>query len=169
MIHTPKCMTTVIGPQARRSRVTITEPTDADTPRVLEMVGRCSRTSLFHRFHGFTDGVESARALLAGTDTLVAWSNERCVGMATLARAGDGTADLGVLVEDDWQRRGVGSRLIAAAVDAATRGGTAVVQAEVLGDDGFIVALLRRIGPINVTSGSGGYSVTLDLTDRLSA
>jgi len=43
------------------------------------------------------------------------------------------------------------------------------VQAEVLGDDGFIVALLRRIGPINVTSGSGGYSVTLDLTDRLSA
>jgi len=91
------------------------------------------------------------------------------VGMATLARAGDGTADLGVLVEDDWQRRGVGSRLIAAAVDAATRGGTAVVQAEVLGDDGFIVALLRRIGPINVTSGSGGYSVTLDLTDRLSA
>jgi predicted N-acetyltransferase YhbS len=161
-------MTTVITPQVGPV-VTIAAPTEADTPLVLEMVGRCSRTSLFHRFHGFTDAVESARTLLARTDTLVAWNDERCVGMATLARAGDGTADLGVLVEDDWQRRGVGSRLIAATLDAASRDGTEAVHAEVLGDDGFIVALLRRVGPVRVTSGTGGYSVTVDLTDRLSA
>jgi GNAT superfamily N-acetyltransferase len=161
-------MTTVIDPQAGPG-ITISAPGAADTPLVLDMVGRCSRTSLFHRFHGFTDAVASARALLARTDTLLAWKDGRCVGMATLARVDDGTADLGVLVEDEWQRRGVGSRLIAATLDAAGRHGTAAVHAEVLGDDGFIVALLRRVGPVRVTSGTGGYSVTVDLTDRLCA
>jgi GNAT superfamily N-acetyltransferase len=162
-------MTSVIDAQAAPPPVTIGEPTDADTPLVLDMVGRCSRSTLFHRFHGFTDAVDSTRALLARTETLVAWRDATCVGMATLAPAGDGTADLGVLVEDNWQRQGVGSRLIAAALETARRTGTCVVHAEVLGDDGFIVALLRRIGPIRVTSARGGYSVTLDLTDCLSA
>ena len=156
-------MTTVIAGQAPGPRVSIAEATEADTPLVLDMVGRCSKASLFHRFHGFTDAVESTRTLLNRSDTLVAWSDSTCVGMATLARAGDGTADLGVLVEDRWQRRGVGSRLIAAVLEAARRRGTSTVHADVMGDDAFLVALLRRIGPLNVRPETGGFSVTLDL------
>jgi hypothetical protein len=51
------------------------------------MLGRCSRTSRYRRFHGVTDGVAYARSLAGRTDheSLAAWAGSRCVGVATLA------------------------------------------------------------------------------------
>ena len=72
------------------------------------MLTRCSQATLVRRFHGFTDGVAYTRALFRNQpngDTFVAWYGSCCVAVATLGVDANGIADLGVLVEDAWQRR----------------------------------------------------------------
>jgi GNAT superfamily N-acetyltransferase len=138
----------------------------ADTPAVLAMLGRCSPGTLFHRFHGPSDGVVYIQALLARQsmdETLVAWYGEACVGLATLSRDREGLSHLGVLVEDAWQRRGVGRRLVSTLLGAARSHGVRQVHADVLGEDRFVVEALRRAGSMTATIASGTYSVDIDL------
>ena len=131
---------------------------------ILKMVGRCSPSSLFHRFHGITDGSAYVRNLAATSDheTLTAWSGARCVSVATLARS---TCDheLGVLVEDDWQRRGIGTELLTCLVASARARGIDQIVADVLGEDSFVLSALRRVGPLVVTLEWGVYTVRVAL------
>ena len=166
-------MTTVMTIQApgtapgAMAEVSVLRPAASDTAAVLAMLGRCSRASLYHRFHGFTDGTAYFAALLrdqpAG-QTLLAWSRSTCVGVATLGTGATGVVDLGVLVEDAWQRRGIGTRLMASLLDGARARGVTTVHADVLADDVFILRVLRRIGPLTVSIESGSYSVDIDLS-----
>ena len=99
------------------------------------MLGRCSSMTLYHRFHGITDGVAYARHVLAnadGHDSYLAWSEDRCVGVGSL-HVGEDQAEIGVLVEDSWQRRGVGTALLAALVGRARRCDLSSLRADVLG------------------------------------
>jgi GNAT superfamily N-acetyltransferase len=151
------------------AEVTFLRPAASDTQAVLAMVGRCSRASLFHRFHGFTDGVAYFAALLRDSpanETLLAWSGSACVGVATLGVSAAGIVDLGVLVEDAWQRRGIGTRLIASLLGSARARGVATVHADVLVDDVFILPILRGIGPLRVSIESGSFSVDIDLSSQ---
>ena len=131
---------------------------------LLEMVGRCSPSSLFHRFHGITDGTAYVRHLVAtpGHETLTAWSDARCVGVATLARSGC-DRELGVLVEDGWQRRGIGTELLTRLVASARARGIDEIVADVLGEDGFVLSALRRVGPVVVTLEWGVYTARVAL------
>ncbi len=107
-----------------------------------------------------------ARSLLgdpAEHETLLAWSCSSCIGIATLAFGSTSTADLGVLVEDAWQCRGVGTRLVASLVLAALRRAITTVHADVLCDDLFILQTLRRMGPLTVSSHVGTFSVDVHL------
>jgi N-acetylglutamate synthase-like GNAT family acetyltransferase len=137
-----------------------------DTPAVLAMLDRCSPATLFHRFHGPSDGVVYTRALLARQsvdETLVAWHERACVGLATLSRDSEGTSHLGVLVEDAWQRQGVGRQLVSTLLAQARAKGVRQVHADVLGEDRFIVEALRPAGSMTVAIASGTYSVDIDL------
>lgn len=130
------------------------------------MAARCSPTTLFHRFHGVTDGVAYFRALLgdhAEHETHIAWYHSRCVGMATIAPNTEGAADLGVLVEDRWQRRGIGSRLVASMLAGAQERGLTTLHADVLSDDVFIIEALRRIGRLSVSVELDAVSVDINL------
>ena len=83
--------------------------------------------------------------------TLLAWYRSACVGVATLGIGATGIFDLGVLVEDAWQRRG--RRNPADGVCARQRSGEgcdAPCTPMSLGDDRFILQALRRIGPLTV-------------------
>ncbi len=178
MIHTLQYMTSVMTVQGadhadRVSRaswspgglIQLVPARPADTPAVLEMMARCSRSTLFHRFHGYTDGVKYTRVLLSGRSghqTLVAWRNGSCVGLATLS-IDEGLTHLAALVEDAWQRRGVGSRMVGVLLAGARTSGITSVHADVLGEDEFILRLLRGIGPLKVSFDSGTYSVDVDL------
>jgi GNAT superfamily N-acetyltransferase len=170
-------MTTVIAPQApvRRpfeaerpggSGVELEALTRADEAAVAAMVHRCSRQTLFRRFHSYTDGHAYLRSLF-GDDwrqpTLLAWYGTVCIGVGSLGGDSAASADLGVLVEDSWQRRGVGSRLVSALFDVARAAGMTRVHADVLGDDQFILRTLRRFGPLTVSLSTGTYSVDIDL------
>jgi GNAT superfamily N-acetyltransferase len=151
------------------AEVTVRPPAVSDTDALLAMLARCSRASLFHRFHGFTDGVAYFAALLPERPddrTLLAWSGSTCVGVATIGVDATGLLDLGVLVEDAWQRRGIGTRLITALLDDARTKGATTVRADVLADDAFILRVLRRIGPLTVSVEHGSLSIGIDLTGR---
>jgi GNAT superfamily N-acetyltransferase len=149
------------------AEVEILRPTASDIEAVLAMLGRCSRASRFHRFHGFTDGVAYFAALLRDRPddhTLLAWSGRVCVGVATLGVGTTGVVDLGVLVEDAWQRRKIGTRLIASLLDEARAKGLATVHADVLVDDAFILQALRRIAPLSVSADRGSLLIDIDLS-----
>ncbi|MGO8860446.1 MAG: N-acetyltransferase family protein [Acidimicrobiales bacterium] len=157
---------------ARRARdrctadVTVLTATASHTQAVLAMLARCSRTTLFHRFHGFTDGVAHTRALLVDRPsdlTLIARHHSDCVGLATLGLDGKGNGELGVVVEDVWQRRGVGTQLVASLLGRSRAKGVATLHADVLGDDLFILRRLGRIGPLTWSVELGTISVDVDL------
>jgi GNAT superfamily N-acetyltransferase len=146
--------------------VTVKPIGPADLPAVVSMVGRCSLTSLFHRFHGPSDGLAYTRALFGRKSTepaFVAWNGVTCIGVASLGRDDEGIRHVGVLVEDAWQRRGVGSLLVAALLDQARAEGAPNVHADVMGEDRFLVEALRRSGPLRVSIQSGTFSVDIDL------
>lgn len=77
------------------------------------------------------------------------------MGVATLGVGATGIFELAVLVEDGWQRQGVGTRLTASLLDSARARGVTGIHADVLGDDQFILRALRRIGPLTVSIESG--------------
>src|SRR4029079_12902629 len=88
---------------------TVLRPAAAsDADAVLAMLARCSLDTLFHRFHGFSDGVAYFGSLLRDApvqQTLLAWYGSSCVGVANLGVAQTCAVDLGVLVEDAWQHQ----------------------------------------------------------------
>ena len=145
-------------------RVAVLEP--ADSEALLGMLGRCSPTSLYRRFHGVTNGVFYARQVVAaagGRDSYVAWIGKECVGLGNLRVCND-TADVGVLVEDDWQRRGVGTALLIALVRRVGECGSHFLRADVLEENRFALQVLARLGPANTSLAAGSYTTLVDLT-----
>jgi GNAT superfamily N-acetyltransferase len=104
---------------------------------------------------------------LAGRKDHVALVVETARGdLVALASAvgSDGRWELGILVEDRYQRRGLGrclaSRLLCA---VRSRGGTAVI-AEVGHDSRGLLAALAHAGPVRVAAHRDGLTGVVDLT-----
>jgi GNAT superfamily N-acetyltransferase len=77
----------------------------------------------------------------------------RIVGLASLLAGPGGVADLGVVVEDEWQGRRVGTRLVASLVTGARDRGVSVVTATVLASHARLARALRRVpGTFTITS-----------------
>jgi GNAT superfamily N-acetyltransferase len=133
-----------------------------DTDAILAMLERCSAVTLYNRLHGVTDGAAHALQVLANTaghGADGAWNADRCIGLATLAVGDDGSAHVGVLVEDGWQRRGAGSALMAALAGRAREQRLPTLVADVLAHNQFIVPLLARVGPITTSVAYGDPAV----------
>ena len=173
MMHGSHLMTSVMVGQAPSTSGRL-EPDEtvlrsaaaSDAEAVLAMLARCSRTTLFHRFHFLTDGVAYFGAQLRDRprdQTLIAWQGSTCVGVATLGVGDTGLVDLAVLVEDAWQRRGIGTRLTASLLDSARAVGVSIVHADVLSEDRHIVQALRRIGSLTWSIERGTWSIDVAL------
>jgi GNAT superfamily N-acetyltransferase len=146
-----------------RILVKVLEP--ADSEALLAMVGRCSPTALYRRFHGITDGVSYAQQVLADAgcrDSFAAWSGDDCVGLGNL-HVCDDTAEIGVLVEDGWHRRGVGTALAVALVRRARERRSHFLRAEVLAENRFALPVLARFGPTRISLAHGSYTMLVDL------
>ncbi len=76
---------------------------------------------------------------------------------------------LGVLVEDQRQRRGIGTRLVRALASEAVRRGVRSIHADIMGEDGRLLAALRRLGPTRIELDMGTWSVDIQLTASDSA
>lgn len=101
-----------------------------DAEALIAMHARCSAETVYRRYHSAVPNLtpRMARALLgppAGASMLLtAGPDVVAAGMFCAANAEEpGQAELGLMVEDAWQRRGEGARLLRAlAVEAADRG-----------------------------------------------
>ncbi|MFJ2213455.1 GNAT family N-acetyltransferase [Streptomyces sp. NPDC101062] len=168
---------TRLGPRIPRSQdvhtlpqgeeITVRRADTADLDAALAMHGRCSPRTLDLRYHGpVGDADRYLNHLLSprfGRTLAVQTSSGRLVALGHLLWDGDET-EVALIVEDDWQRRGIGSellrRLVALAVEARSGSVYAVTQASNTG----MVAAMRDLGlPLDYQIDEG----TLVITARL--
>lgn len=90
---------------------------------------------------------------------LGAWANETgvLVGVARYVRQGD-SADVAVTVADDWQGRGVGTRLLEALLREACEHGLSELTASVRLENRRAMGLARRFGAPRGGHPSGGWA-----------
>jgi RimJ/RimL family protein N-acetyltransferase len=80
------------------------------------------------------------------TVMLVAEAGGELVGQLDLRLARYGVADLGMLVAAGWRRRGVGSALLAEAIDRARKAGAHKLALQVWPHNAAALALYERFG-----------------------
>jgi GNAT superfamily N-acetyltransferase len=150
-----------------------------DRPALERMLARCTGQTRYRRFHGpvtafperyLTEALSGSPlhfALVACLDedaevegTVV---DGTVVALASCRAVDEGVAELGILVEDEWQRRGVGGDLLGEIVAYAARTGLRALQAQVLAEQPWIVGLLRRHGTCRVAGAGPALQVTLTL------
>lgn len=168
-----------LGPRVPRSEHVLTLPEgnaitvrradrgDLDAARAMH--DRCSEQTLRLRYHGpvrdadrYLDHLLSPRF---GRTLAVQTASGRTVALGHLLWDGDET-EVALLVEDDWQRRGIGSellgRLVALAVEAGCESVYAVTQAS---NTGMVAAMRALSLPLDYQIEEG----TLVITARLGA
>ncbi|MEJ3743659.1 GNAT family N-acetyltransferase [Actinomycetes bacterium KLBMP 9797] len=156
-----------------------------DLAAIQAMHGRCTPRSLQRRYltasgvsAGFGLGAASGVRAVPGPSaaqlgrlleprggvTLIALADDgRLVAMANLVAEGE-IAELAVLVEDAWQRRGLGTALLRRLVAHGTRAGYAALVAHIHADNAPMLATVRRVGPLGPVDRDGALlTVTLPL------
>ncbi|MEE1670021.1 GNAT family N-acetyltransferase [Streptomyces sp. WAC07094] len=168
-----------LGPRIPRSQDVLTLPegksitvrrADAsDLQAAKEMHERCSARTLGMRYHGpVGDADRYLRHLLSprfGRTLAVQTTSGRIVGLGHLLWDGDET-EVALLVEDAWQRRGIGTELLGRLVTMAVEAGCENVYAVTQASNTGMVAAMRGLGlPLD-------YQIeerTLVITARLDA
>lgn len=90
----------------------------ADTPALMRMHQRCSADSVYRRYGAPLTRIDdrfARRLLVNGGGALVATVGDEVVGIASVSTCEAGIAEVAILVEDGWQRRGLGTRLLSSA------------------------------------------------------
>ncbi|MCW2991951.1 MAG: Protein acetyltransferase [Solirubrobacterales bacterium] len=85
------------------------------------------------------------------------------VGVARFVRTEEGVAEPAVVVIDEWQRRGIGSALLARLADRAREEGVACFAAVVLAHNDAALAALGRLGETRVLAQGPNVEVQIDL------
>ena len=146
-----------------------------DRPALERMLARCTGQTRYRRFHGpvsvfperyLTEALSGSPlhfALVACRADGDAARDDSVVALASCRAVDEGVAELGILVEDEWQHRGVGGYLLAEIVAYAHSIGLRALQAQVLAEQPWIVGLLRRHGTCTVSGAGQALHVTLSL------
>ncbi|MEV7653233.1 GNAT family N-acetyltransferase [Streptomyces anulatus] len=178
-----------LGPRVPRSEDVLTLPEGneitvrradrGDLAAARAMHDRCSQRTLGLRYHGpvadadrYLDHLLSPRF---GRTLAVQTASGKLVALGHLLWDGDET-EVALLVEDDWQRRGIGSellgRLVALAVEAGCDSVYAVTQSH---NTGMVAAMRALELPLDYQIEEGTLVITARLTtdrptaDRLTA
>ncbi|WP_411102364.1 GNAT family N-acetyltransferase [Streptomyces sp. cmx-4-9] len=170
---------TRLGPRVPRSQdvltlpegneITVRRADGSDQAAARAMHDRCSERTLSLRYHGpVADADRYLEHLLSprfGRTLAATTASGKLVALGHLLWDGDET-EVALLIEDDWQRRGIGSellrRLLAMAVEAGCDSVYAVTQSSNTG----MVAAMRGLGlPLDYQIEEG----TLVITARLDA
>jgi acetyl coenzyme A synthetase (ADP forming)-like protein len=131
-------------------------PTKEDADALVEFFGQLSQRSLYLRFHGFPRlGPELVERLLdpdwhergALVGTFAEDGRERVVAVGNYERLRDPTvAEAAFAVADEFQRRGVGTRLVEQLAQRAGRQGIERFVAEVLPDNRDMIGVFEGLG-----------------------
>lgn len=151
------------------NEITVRRADGGDLDAALAMHGRCSERTLGLRYHGpvrdadrYLDHLLSPRF---GRTLAVQTASGRLVALGHLLWDGDET-EVALLVEDDWQRRGVGAELLGRLVGLAVEAGCESVYAVTQAHNTGMVAAMRALSlPLDYQIEEG----TLVVTARLAA
>jgi GNAT superfamily N-acetyltransferase len=169
-----------LGPRVPRSHDVLTLPegsditvrrADADDLEAAKaMHERCSQRTLAKRYHGpVGDADRYLNHLLSprfGRTLAVQTASGRVVGLGHLLWDGDET-EVALLIEDAWQRRGIGGELLGRLVAMAVEAGCASVYAVTQSSNTGMVAAMRGLGlPLDYQIEEGTLVITarLDVT-----
>ncbi|GGT42349.1 hypothetical protein GCM10014713_40070 [Streptomyces purpureus] len=168
-----------LGPRVPRSQdvltlpegneITVRRADQSDLTAAVAMHDRCSERTLGLRYHGpVADADRYLNHLLSprfGRTLAVQTASGRLVALGHLLWDGDET-EVALLVEDDWQRRGIGSELLGRLVSLAVEAGCASVYAVTQASNTGMVAAMRALNlPLDYQIEEG----TLVITARLDA
>jgi GNAT superfamily N-acetyltransferase len=147
--------------------ITVRRADVGDLDAAKAMHERCSARTLAMRYHGpVGDADRYLNHLLSprfGRTLAVQAASGRVVGLGHLLWDGDET-EVALLVEDAWQRRGVGAELLGRLVAMAVEAGCASVYAVTQSSNTGMVAAMRGLGlPLDYQIEEG----TLVITARL--
>ncbi|MEB8344230.1 GNAT family N-acetyltransferase [Streptomyces endophyticus] len=149
--------------------ITVRRAGSGDLALSRAMHERCSQTTLDRRYHGpVADADRYLKHLLSprhGRTLAAQTASGRIVALGHLLWDGDET-EVALLVEDDWQRRGIGAELLGRLVAMAVEAGCASVYAVTQSANTGMVAAMRGLGlPLDYQIEEG----TLVITVRLDA
>ncbi|MFE5483136.1 GNAT family N-acetyltransferase [Streptomyces sp. NPDC056527] len=168
-----------LGPRIPRSHdvltlpegneITVRRADQSDLVAARAMHDRCSERTLGLRYHGpvgdadrYLDHLLSPRF---GRTLAVQTASGRLVALGHLMWDGDET-EVALMVEDDWQRRGIGSELLGRLVAMAVEAGCESVYAVTQSSNTGMVAAMRALNlPLDYQIEEG----TLVITARLAA
>ncbi|MFJ8794011.1 GNAT family N-acetyltransferase [Streptomyces sp. NPDC102462] len=168
-----------LGPRIPRSQdvltlaegnaITVRRADPGDLEAAKAMHARCSSRTLGLRYHGpVRDADRYLGHLLGprfGRTLAVQTASGRIVGLGHLLWDGDET-EVALLVEDEWQRRGIGGELLGRLVSMAVEAGCESVYAVTQASNTGMVAAMRGLGlPLDYQIEEG----TLVITARLDA
>ncbi|MER5653363.1 GNAT family N-acetyltransferase [Streptomyces sp. NPDC002131] len=147
--------------------ITVRRADISDVEAAKAMHERCSPRTLGMRYHGpVGDADRYLNHLLSpsfGRTLAVQTASGRIVGLGHLLWDGDET-EVALLVEDEWQRRGIGTELIGRLVTMAVEAGCESVYAVTQASNTGMVAAMRSLGlPLDYQIEEG----TLVITARL--
>jgi GNAT superfamily N-acetyltransferase len=123
---------------------------------------RLSPEAIYRRFFSPISKPDYFQASLLRLDhhdreAIAAVAAGEVVGVAQYVRAtGHNQAELAIVVEDGWQRQGLGTRLIAALGDRALQEGIGSFHVDIQGDNYGALQLFNRVAPGARIAFSGG-------------
>lgn len=160
---------------AEGSDITVRRADTRDVPAAKAMHERCSARTLGLRYHGpVGDADRYLGHLLSprfGRTLAAQTASGRIVGLGHLLWDGDET-EVALLVEDAWQRRGIGGELLGRLVAMAAETGCESVYAVTQASNTGMVAAMRGLGlPLDYQIEEGTLVVTarLDPSARAAA
>ena len=151
-----------------------------DAPRLQRFHQRLSERSIFFRFAGVMPELNRALAeRLSQVDYAERMAivvtggrgvDEPIIAVARYERNGTDSAEFAIAVDDAWQGRGIGPRLLRTLAAYALRQGFTSFLANVLYDNEHMLALLRQSGMLTTLRIRDGYAEAwLDITSARSA
>jgi GNAT superfamily N-acetyltransferase len=160
--------------------VTIRRASERDRSALAEMFGRCTTQTRYRRFHGqvnvlparyLTEALSGRPDHLALVAVVAAGRRESStegsvVALASCRTDARGVGDLGVLVEDGWQRLGIGAALLREIAGYATSTGIGVFTAQVLAEQSWILRMLTAYGSCESVIRRGVLDVTVTASGR---
>ncbi|MFI2642520.1 GNAT family N-acetyltransferase [Streptomyces sp. NPDC018610] len=150
--------------------ITVRRADTSDLPEAVRMHERCSSRTLGLRYHGpVGDADRYLNHLLSprfGRTLAAQTASGRIVGLGHLLWDGDET-EVALLVEDEWQRRGIGAELLGRLVAMAVEAGCASVYAVTQASNTGMVAAMRALGlPLDYQIEEGTLVITARLAKR---
>lgn len=166
---------TVLLPDGTELTLRLATPGDLD--EVVAMHARCSAASLYRRYLAGSRPTSAQLVRLLdlqrGATLVAVTAAGQIVGAANLVGEGD-LAEAAVLVQDDWQRRGIGTALLRRLFGMARPAEFAAVLVHTHAENSAMLRTVRRLGELfaaePVYDRDGAIvTVTLGLTDRTAA